>query len=163
MYGGCTLDDFLKHNQVPGIPGIDTGDIAIRIRTMGTLRGAITEDAERIEELIKELKRTPFPSESNLVEEYLIQHGIDTITRKKHSADPKYMFMRSMEEPPKGLDGVDKYDMAVHSASLRYQETYGVQQNILRYAAVPYAEAIHVKNRLKDSLTRITESWSGLA
>jgi carbamoyl-phosphate synthase small subunit len=69
MYGGCTLDDFLKHNKVPGISGIDTRDIAIRIRTMGTLRGAITEDAERIEELIKELKRTPFPSDSNLVEE----------------------------------------------------------------------------------------------
>ena len=69
MYGGRTLDDFLKCHKVPGISGIDTRDLVIKIRTMGTLKGAITEDGEGIEELIKELKRMPFPSESNLVAE----------------------------------------------------------------------------------------------
>ncbi|MCL2510199.1 MAG: hypothetical protein FWF07_03875 [Methanomassiliicoccaceae archaeon] len=53
------------------------------------------------------------------LEEYLIQHGIDSITRKKHSVDSKYIFKRNMEDPPKGLDGIDRYDVAVHSASVR--------------------------------------------
>ena len=69
MYGGRTLDDFLKCHKVPGISGIDTRDLVIKIRTRGTLKGAITEDGEGIEDLIKELKRMPFPSESNLVAE----------------------------------------------------------------------------------------------
>ncbi|MDR0508300.1 MAG: glutamine-hydrolyzing carbamoyl-phosphate synthase small subunit [Candidatus Methanoplasma sp.] len=69
MYGGRTIDDFLKHHKVPGISGIDTRDLVIRIRTKGTFKGAITEDKEGIEDLIKKLQRMPSPSESNLVEE----------------------------------------------------------------------------------------------
>ncbi|MDR1404751.1 MAG: glutamine-hydrolyzing carbamoyl-phosphate synthase small subunit [Candidatus Methanoplasma sp.] len=69
MYGGRTLDDFLRCNKVPGISGIDTRDLVIKIRTMGTLKGAITEDKDRIDSLVKELKRMPAPSESNLVAE----------------------------------------------------------------------------------------------
>ncbi|MDR2846367.1 MAG: glutamine-hydrolyzing carbamoyl-phosphate synthase small subunit, partial [Candidatus Methanoplasma sp.] len=68
MYGGRTLEDFLIANKVPGITGIDTRDLVIKIRTMGTLKGAVTEDKEGIEELIKKLKSMPAPSESNLVE-----------------------------------------------------------------------------------------------
>ncbi len=69
MYGGRTIDDFLKFNKVPGISGIDTRDLVIKIRTKGTLKGAITEDKEGVEDLIKELQRMPAPSESNLVAE----------------------------------------------------------------------------------------------
>ena len=73
MYGGRTIDDFLKANKVPGISRIDTRDLAIKIRTTGTLKGAITEDKDGIEKLIKELKRMPIPSESNLVEEVSVK------------------------------------------------------------------------------------------
>jgi carbamoyl-phosphate synthase small subunit len=69
MYGGRTLDDFLKKFKIPGISGIDTRDLVIKIRTMGTLKGAITQDKDGIENVIKELKRMPAPSESNLVGE----------------------------------------------------------------------------------------------
>ncbi|MDR3075347.1 MAG: glutamine-hydrolyzing carbamoyl-phosphate synthase small subunit [Candidatus Methanoplasma sp.] len=69
MYGGRTLDDFLKCNRIPGISGVDTRDLVIKIRTMGTLKGAITEDRDGIDGLVKELKRMPAPSESNLVAE----------------------------------------------------------------------------------------------
>ena len=69
MYGGRTLNDFLEANKVPGISGIDTRDLVIKIRTKGTLKGAIVADKDRIEETIKELQRMPAPSESNLVEE----------------------------------------------------------------------------------------------
>jgi len=53
------------------------------------------------------------------LEEYLIQHGIDSITRKKGFISFKYMYKRNMEEPPTDLDGADDYNMAVHSASVR--------------------------------------------
>ncbi|MCL2032727.1 MAG: glutamine-hydrolyzing carbamoyl-phosphate synthase small subunit [Methanomassiliicoccaceae archaeon] len=69
MYGGRTLDELLKRDKVPGISGIDTRELVIKIRTAGTLRGAFTEDKDNIEDLIKELKRTPFPSESDLAGE----------------------------------------------------------------------------------------------
>ena len=69
MYGGRTLDHFLKANKVPGISGIDTRDLVIKIRTMGTLKGAIIRDKDAIEGTIAELKRMPAPSDSNLVDE----------------------------------------------------------------------------------------------
>lgn len=69
MYGGRTLDDFLKFYGIPGISGIDTRDLVIRIRTGGTVKGAITGDADRIEEIVKKLRGMPAPSESNLVAE----------------------------------------------------------------------------------------------
>ncbi|AIZ56890.1 hypothetical protein Mpt1_c10180 [Candidatus Methanoplasma termitum] len=53
------------------------------------------------------------------LEDYLIQHGMDSITRKKHSVSPKFMYMRNMEEPPADLDGIDEFDVAVHHASIR--------------------------------------------
>ena len=69
MYDGETIDSFLKRFKVPGISGIDTRDLVIKIRTMGTLKGAITSDKDGIEELVKHLKKMPAPSESNLVAE----------------------------------------------------------------------------------------------
>lgn len=67
MYGGRTIDDFLKQYGVPGISGIDTRELVIKIRTGGTVKGAITSDGENIEQLVKKLRNMPAPSESNLV------------------------------------------------------------------------------------------------
>ena len=67
MYGGRTIDDFLKQYGVPGISGIDTRELVIKIRTGGTVNGAITSDGENIEQLVKKLRDMPAPSESNLV------------------------------------------------------------------------------------------------
>ena len=69
MYGGRTIDDFLKFYGIPGISGIDTRELVIKIRTGGTVKGAITTDAEGLEETIRRLQRMPAPSESNLVGE----------------------------------------------------------------------------------------------
>jgi carbamoyl-phosphate synthase small subunit len=68
-YGGRTISDFLIEHKVPGISGVDTRALVIKIRTMGTMRGAITEDADSIEDLIKRIRGTPAPSEGNLVGE----------------------------------------------------------------------------------------------
>lgn len=69
MYGGRTLDSFLKQHKVPGISGIDTRDLVIKIREKGTFKGAIVYREDKVEDTIKMIKRMPAPSESNLVAE----------------------------------------------------------------------------------------------
>ena len=68
-YGGRTLDDFMKKHRVPGISGIDTRDLVIRIRRAGTLRGAVVGDRDAIKDTVKMLGKMPLPSEGNLVAE----------------------------------------------------------------------------------------------
>ena len=69
MYSGKTIDEFLKNYKVPGISGIDTRDLVIKIRTNGTLKGAVTCDKESIPDIVEKLKKMPAPSKSNLVGE----------------------------------------------------------------------------------------------
>jgi carbamoyl-phosphate synthase small subunit len=73
MYDGSTIDEFLKRSKVPGISGIDTRALVIKIREKGTLKGAITQNKEDIDKLVKDLKDMPAPSETNLVEEVSVK------------------------------------------------------------------------------------------
>lgn len=66
MYGGETIDAFLKKYKVPGVSEVDTRSIIIKIREHGTLRGAISFDNE-IESVLEKVREMPFPAESNLV------------------------------------------------------------------------------------------------
>ena len=67
MYGGRTLDDFLKQFGIPGISGIDTRELVIKIRTGGTIKGAIVPADTDLKSITAELVKMPAPSESNLV------------------------------------------------------------------------------------------------
>lgn len=73
MYGHRTLDDFMKEHRIPGISGIDTRELVIKIRQRGTFKGAIVYDEKGVKEAIKKLKKMPAPSESNLVDEVSIK------------------------------------------------------------------------------------------
>ncbi len=68
-YHGKTIDEFLKDYKVPGISGVDTRDLVIKIREHGTLRGALIYDEEAIPETVAKLKKMAAPSEANLVGE----------------------------------------------------------------------------------------------
>ena len=68
MYKGDTLDSYMKRHGIPGISGIDTRDLVIKLRTEGTVRGAIVGDVD-VEEAIRKVRSMPLPSESNLVAE----------------------------------------------------------------------------------------------
>ena len=39
-----TLDSYLKRNNIPGLTGIDTRSLTLRLRTQGSLRGVITSE-----------------------------------------------------------------------------------------------------------------------
>ena len=68
-YNGKTIDEFLKDFKVPGISGIDTRDLVIRIREKGTLKGAIVYDEKEIPATVEKLKAMPAPSDADLVRE----------------------------------------------------------------------------------------------
>ncbi len=81
MYGGATIDSFLKDNKVPGISGIDTRELVLKIREHGTLKGAIISDEAEIEETVEKLKKMAPPTYCNLVKDatcskaYTIDNG----------------------------------------------------------------------------------------
>ena len=56
MYGGTGIDEFLKEHKIPAIAGIDTRDIALRIRDNGTMRGAIVYDLSAVESVLADLR-----------------------------------------------------------------------------------------------------------
>ena len=68
-YGKRTIDGFLKEYKVPGISGVDTRDLVIKIREHGTLKGALIHDADKIGDVISQLKKMAAPSDSDLVAE----------------------------------------------------------------------------------------------
>ncbi|MGM9925306.1 MAG: carbamoyl phosphate synthase small subunit [Bacillus sp. (in: firmicutes)] len=59
----CTLDEYFKLNNIPGIAGIDTRKLTRIIRRHGTLKGAIANMEKRPEEVIETLKATVLPND----------------------------------------------------------------------------------------------------
>lgn len=68
-YHGKTIDEFLKEYKVPGISGVDTRDLVIKIREHGTLKGALIYDFDAIPETVEKLKKMENPSVADLVSE----------------------------------------------------------------------------------------------
>tara|TARA_Y100000034_G_scaffold136860_1_gene216452 strand:- start:6007 stop:7110 length:1104 start_codon:yes stop_codon:yes gene_type:complete len=65
-----TLDEFLKEHNVPGIHGIDTRALAIKIRNKGTMIGKIVQDSKAdIKKIIEELKSFDYAN-TDLVKDY---------------------------------------------------------------------------------------------
>ncbi len=60
-----TLEEFLLHDSIPGIQGIDTRALIRRIRNKGTMKGAIGTD--KPDEILERVRRMRHPEESNLV------------------------------------------------------------------------------------------------
>jgi len=58
MYGGRTLDEYLKKNKVSGISGVDTRDIVSLIRDKGAMNAAIVYNEKDIADVVKKLKVT---------------------------------------------------------------------------------------------------------
>jgi len=56
MYGGRTLDEYMKENRIPGIEGIDTRDVVAMIRNNGTMNASVIFDDKKIKDEIKRLK-----------------------------------------------------------------------------------------------------------
>lgn len=53
-----TLPNFLAHNHIPGLKGIDTRALVRRLRRSGTLRGRLTDQLEDVDAIVEELKAT---------------------------------------------------------------------------------------------------------
>ncbi len=60
-----TLDQFITHDSVPGISGIDTRALIRHLRNKGTMKGAI--GTAKPEKLLERVQKMRHPEESNLV------------------------------------------------------------------------------------------------
>ncbi|MDL2246406.1 glutamine-hydrolyzing carbamoyl-phosphate synthase small subunit [Methanobrevibacter sp. OttesenSCG-928-K11] len=64
-----TLDEFLKEFKIPGISGIDTRDLTIKIREKGSMKGAISTENIDDDKLIELAKAQPSIIDRDLVPE----------------------------------------------------------------------------------------------
>ena len=62
-----TLDDFLKEFEIPGISGIDTRHLTLKIREEGSMKGAISTEDISDEELLKLAREQPSIVDRDLV------------------------------------------------------------------------------------------------
>ena len=70
--GTETLDEFLKEFDIPGIAGIDTRALTIKVRKYGTMKGGlVTYEGEEpdVDGLLERVRKQPSISEQNLVSE----------------------------------------------------------------------------------------------
>lgn len=66
-----SIDDYLKHHNVPGIEGIDTRALTRHIRSVGDLRAVIIHNASDLsdEEIVEKAKNAPLPGDRDVVAE----------------------------------------------------------------------------------------------
>lgn len=74
-----TLDEALKHFDVPGIYGVDTRSITKKIRNAGVMRGTMVNNADNLEEIVAGLKAYVLPTDEiqmNSVKEVQRYEGV---------------------------------------------------------------------------------------
>lgn len=76
-----TLDDFLKEFKTPGISGVDTRDLTLKIRERGSLKAAITTETISDDELLEMAKSQPSIIDIDLV------HKVSTKDIKEFKED----------------------------------------------------------------------------
>jgi len=54
-----TLDEYLKDNGIMAIEGVDTRAITRHVRIQGAMKGAITTQADRLDEIVKKVQASP--------------------------------------------------------------------------------------------------------
>jgi len=65
--GNKTVDEFLRDHGVPGLQGIDTRALTVKTRARGTLKAAICQEGDSVEEAFHKVRTMPHPDAENLV------------------------------------------------------------------------------------------------
>ena len=64
-----SLPDYLQESNIPGIYGIDTRDLTRKIRSLGSINGAISTEILDSDKLLTQIKQAPSMAGLNLVKE----------------------------------------------------------------------------------------------
>ncbi len=64
-----TLDDWLKAEGIPGISGIDTRALTLKVRSHGCLRCFVTHDKQAVDDLVAKVAQMPSVEQDNLAGE----------------------------------------------------------------------------------------------
>lgn len=73
--GKKSIDGFLREHGVPGISGVDTRALTVKTRARGTLKAALAQEGESVEEVLHRVKTMPHPDTENLVGEVTVQRA----------------------------------------------------------------------------------------
>jgi len=68
-----TLSDFLEEYEIPGISGVDTRALTIKIREKGTMKGALATEEIEDDEILKLAREQPDIRELDLVDEVSVK------------------------------------------------------------------------------------------
>ncbi len=68
-----TLSEFLEENDVPGISGIDTRALTLKIRELGSMKAAVANEDISDEDLLKLVREQPGIEELNLVDKVTVK------------------------------------------------------------------------------------------
>jgi carbamoyl-phosphate synthase small subunit len=73
-----TLHQFLERHGIPGIQGVDTRMLTIRVRERGTMKCAIVNDeGADLEKWVERVRASPAPDAANLVGEVTVKEPVD--------------------------------------------------------------------------------------
>ena len=80
-----TLSEFLEENDVPGISGIDTRSLTLKIRELGSMKAVVANKEISNEELFKILEEQPRLEDMNLVEKVTVKEPKVIQERKEYN------------------------------------------------------------------------------
>jgi carbamoyl-phosphate synthase small subunit len=125
-----SLDAYLARNGIPGITGIDTRSLTLRLRTQGALRGVLTS------EKISDAAAVDLAKKFNYLERDFVK---EVTTRKAYDWDPQNKLSRKFtliqgkrapDAPP--LTGDDYFEELPQVKYRIVAFDYGLKVNILR-------------------------------
>jgi carbamoyl-phosphate synthase small subunit len=125
-----TLHAYLERNKIPGITGIDTRSLTLRLRTQGSLRGVLTS------EKISDAAAVDLAKKWNYLERDFVK---EVTCKKAYDWDPKGLLSRKWtliqgKRAPgaKPLTGEDYFEKAPPVKYNIVAFDYGLKTNILR-------------------------------
>ena len=71
-----TLDQWLREQGVPGIAGVDTRALTLKVREKGCLRCFVTHDAAQVPELLRKVASMPGVEEENLAGQASVREAV---------------------------------------------------------------------------------------
>lgn len=80
-----TLSEFLEENDVPGISGIDTRTLTLKIRELGSMKAVVANKEISDEELLKILEEQPRLEDMKLVEKVTVKEPKVIQERKEYN------------------------------------------------------------------------------
>lgn len=116
-----SLPDYLAEHNIPGISGIDTRDLTRKLRSVGSMNGALSSDILDPQDLLRLVQAAPSMAGLNLVKNVTTQQVYEWST----PTDPHWEFRPLMSEESGQPLTVVALDFGIKRNILRRLASYG--------------------------------------